>query len=250
MVGWQGFLNHLGPSLWDRQLGLCFFEPRCMFTRGIENQPGNNVEKPTVAECGGGIGWLTCANSHGRKEKNPIQRCWGCWSQHRDLYYRCIMWQYVSFVALFDGKPWNQFLISRSSYRSTRFGEPFISLTKNSSKTLLTLPEARTSLPLMSSWCSNFRIFNQKKKTKTPLKGFCFFSRNFVGKPCIWSLQLPWERTRPFRIISGNKPRRLGTMSRSRELVKQVLKIPRRVEVKNRHNLNMYFYSGSDHQRS
>ena len=80
---------------------------------------------------------------------------------------RCMMWQYVSFVALFDEKTWNLFLISRFSYRSTRFGEPFISLTKTSRKTLLTLPEARKSLPLVSSWCSNCRMFNQNNNLKT-----------------------------------------------------------------------------------
>ena len=100
-----GCLGFLPSTVALSQFGplLCFFRPRCMFTRGIENQPGN-----TVAECGGGIGWLTCANSHGRKEKNPIQRCWGCWSKHiwkhRVQCTRCIMWEYVSCVALFDEK--------------------------------------------------------------------------------------------------------------------------------------------------
>ena len=45
----------------------------------------------------------------------------------------------------------------------------------------------------------------------------------------------------PFRIISGNKPR-LGTMSRSRELVKEVLEIPGRIEVlKNRHKFEKIY---------
>ena len=93
------------------------------------------------------------------------------------------MWV-VSLFLMKNWKPWNLFLISRSSYRSTRFGEPFISLTKKSSKTLLTLPEARKSLPQMSSWCSKFRMFNQKKlktsESETSLKSLFF--QKCVGK--------------------------------------------------------------------
>lgn len=63
-----------------------------------------------------------------------------------------------------------------------------------------------------------------------------------------WEALIPPSPSKgPFRIISGNKPRP-GTMSRSRELVKEVLEIPRRIEVKKRHKFEKN-YSGFVHTR-
>lgn len=100
-------------------------------------------------------------------------------------------------------------------------------------------------------WAHGAQILgcSTKQKLKNIWKWILFERAKLCSEMCWEALIPPAPSKGPFRIISGNKPR-LGTMSRSRELVKQVLEIPRRIEVLKNSTTWKNLFGVCAHQRS